>query len=137
MARLTARPKLVIPFAELSSFELRSFSRIPRAIRRPLSCKGGFLHGQICTISGLGTPLLTKTDEFSENFQRGGGGVRCHLEVFQKFIHFGEERCPLAAPLTLVIQFTAVSQLPLLNLVIENPQNDQQPLNCQEFIFEI
>ena len=73
VARLTARPKLVIPFAELSSFELRSFSRIPRAIRRPLSCKGGFLHGQICTISGLGTPLLTKTDEFSENFQRGGG----------------------------------------------------------------
>ena len=95
VARLTARPKLVIPFAELSSFELRSFSRIPRAIRRPLSCKGGFLHGQICTISGL------------------------------------------AAPLTLVIQFTAVSQLPLLNLVIENPQNDQQPLNCQEIIFEI
>ena len=36
VARLTARPKFVIPLAELSSFELRSFSRIPLARRRPL-----------------------------------------------------------------------------------------------------
>ena len=36
VARLTARPKFVIPLAELSSFEFRSFSRIPLARLLPL-----------------------------------------------------------------------------------------------------